>query len=41
MSSLSALHLEACLDLAESQDSLGERVKEALDVVYDTIETYG
>src|SRR5882724_2378263 len=41
MTALAALQLEACLDLAASKDPLGERVKEALDVVYDTLDTYG
>ncbi|KAF8523036.1 hypothetical protein JB92DRAFT_3140888 [Gautieria morchelliformis] len=41
MSTVSVPHLEACLDLAKSDDGLGKRVKEALDVIYDVLETYG
>lgn len=41
MATVSVQHLAACLDLAESEDALGKRVKEALDVVYDVLETYG
>lgn len=41
MFSVSAQQLEGCLDLEKSDDALGERVKEALDVIYEVLGTYG
>ncbi|KAF8579977.1 adenine nucleotide alpha hydrolases-like protein [Ramaria rubella] len=41
MTIVSAQQLEACLALATSSSPLGDRVKEALDVVYDILDTYG